>query len=226
MNVDTRLTGTWRNRMLFVVVMILGFSAWFFYDGMVTWPAEAERYEEWLSVARAELGRDLEEGSIPPEAKLAWERHAKEKGWSSKIPKERTEEDIAGQFKWGTGVGLVGLGFLAWVLWNQTLHIRADDQFVYSARGKKVPWEAFTGMDRAKWEKKGIAVALYEENGAEKRLVLDDYKFGGTEPIIVEIERRLGIEYVPPKDEEEDEDVEDAEKDGADADDDVPEKER
>jgi len=209
MNVDTRLTGTWRNRMLFVAVMILGFAAWFFYDGLVTWPAEKERYEKWLEVAHEELGRELEEGSIPPEAKLAWERYAEEQGWSTEVPDERTQEDIDGQFVWGGGVGLIGLVFLGWVLWNQTLHIRADDQYVYSARGKKVPWEAFTGMDRAKWEKKGIAVALYQEGGKEKRMTLDDYKFGGTEPIILEIEKRLGIEYVPPQDD--DEDLEDAE---------------
>jgi hypothetical protein len=205
MTVDTRLTATWRNRMLFVSLMILGGAGWFLYDGLFTWPNEAERYEAWIQVARGEMGRELEDGTIPPEARLAWERFAKEKGWSTGIPKERTEEDIAGQFKWATGLGLFGFGFFAWVMWNQTLHIRSDDEAVYSARGKKVAWDAFTGMDRAKWEKKGIAVALYKEGGAEKKMILDDYKFGGTEAIILEIERRLGIEYIPPKDEDEDE---------------------
>jgi hypothetical protein len=47
MNVETKLTSTWRNRMLFVGFMIVGVAAWFFYDGLVAWPAEAERYTEY-----------------------------------------------------------------------------------------------------------------------------------------------------------------------------------
>lgn len=200
MIVDTRLTGTWRNRMLFVALMILGGAGWFLYDGIVTWPREAERHQAWLQVAHDAMGRELEEGAIPPEAKIAWEHFAKKQGWSTSIPKDRTPDDIAGQFRWSTGLAVIGFSFLAWVLWNQTLHIRCDEEAVYSARGKKVLWGSFTGMDRAKWEKKGIAVALYEEGGKKKKLILDDYKFGGTEPIILEIEKRLGIEYVSPKD--------------------------
>ncbi|MFP4283622.1 MAG: hypothetical protein ACLFU2_13460 [Opitutales bacterium] len=199
MNVEARLTSTWRNRMLFIALMILGVAAWFFYDGIITWPNEAERYERYRA-----LGEEMvASGDAPevdsPEVQLAWERLARQEDFSEKVPSERTEEDIAGQFKWGTGVGLVGLAFLGWVFWNQTLRIRSDEDYVYSARGKKVPWGAFTGVDRSKWEKKGIAVAEYELDGKKGRMVLDDYKFAPAEDIIVEIERRLGIEYKSPK---------------------------
>ncbi len=214
MNLETRLTATWRNRFLFVALMIIGFAAWFFYDGLVTWPAEAQRFEEYDRIATEMMERGEASGRESREVKMAWERFAEAQGWSKKTPSERTDEDIQGQFTWGTGTGLVGLLFLGWVLWHQTLKIRADDQFVYSARGKPVPWESIKRVDRSKWEKKGIAVAIYEEAGKEKKLILDDYKFAGAEAIIKEIERRLGVEYTSPLDEDPDEAEE---PDGADA---------
>ena len=200
MKVETRLTGTWRNRMLFIAVMIIGFGAWFFYDGLVGWPAEQERYLVYDEIATRMIEAGEAGGRDSLEVKRAWKAEAEARGWNGdKTPKERTEEKIAAQlFPWGSITAGVGLVFLGWILWNQTLNVRSDDQFVYGTNKKGVPWEAFTGMDRSKWEKKGIAVALYQEDGKEKRLVLDDYKFAGAEAIILEIERRLGIEYVPP----------------------------
>jgi len=46
-------------------------------------------------------------------------------------------------------------------------------------------------MDRRKWVSKGIAYALYEENGKKRRLCLDDHKFAGCEAIIKEAESRI-----------------------------------
>lgn len=202
MNVETKLTSTWRNRMLFVGFMIVGVAAWFFYDGLVTWPDEAERYREYKTMSDSMVASGQAVNEEATEITLAWKKVAKEKGYPDKVPSERTDDDIAGQFKWGAGTGLVGLIFVAWVFWNQTLKIRSDEQFVYSARGKKVAWGDFTKVDRTKWEKKGIAVAHFTENGKDGKIVLDDYKFAPAEDIILEIERRLGVTYVSPADRE------------------------
>ena len=200
--------------MLFVGFMIVGVAGWFVYDGAITWPAEAERYAEYKVMADAMIASGEVKNEEAPEITLAWKDIAKEKGYPQKVPKERTDEDISGQFKWATGVGICGFAFLGWVFWNQTLKIRSDDEFVYSARGKKVPWSAFTEVDRKKWEKKGIAVAHYSYDGKDGSMVLDDYKFAPAEDIIIEIERRLGVTYVSPADKAEAEEAETS--DGAD----------
>lgn len=153
-----------------------------------------------ISDAMIASGAVLDEDA--PEITLAWKKIAKENGFPEKVPSERTDGDIAGQFKWGVGTALIGFAFIAWVLWNQTLKIRSNDEFVYSARGKKVAWADFKSVDRTKWEKKGIAVAIYEENGKAGKMILDDYKFAPAEDVILEIERRLGVTYVSPADRE------------------------
>ena len=54
-----------------------------------------------------------------------------------------------------------------------------------------MPLDAITAIDRKKWKSKGIAYAIYTENGKEKRLCLDEHKFKGAEAIILEAERRI-----------------------------------
>ena len=51
--------------------------------------------------------------------------------------------------------------------------------------------DSIVDMDRRKWADKGIAYAIYEENGKRKRLTLDDHKFIGCEAIILEAEKRI-----------------------------------
>ena len=46
-------------------------------------------------------------------------------------------------------------------------------------------------MDRKKWDNKGIAYAIYEIDGVQRRLCLDEHKFKGCEAIILEAERRI-----------------------------------
>lgn len=103
MNVETKLTSTWRNRMLFVGFMIIGVAAWFFYDGLFTWPAEAERYTEYKVIADGLIASGAVADEEAPEITLAWKKFAKENDLPEKVPSERTEDDIAGQFKWGGG---------------------------------------------------------------------------------------------------------------------------
>jgi hypothetical protein len=51
--------------------------------------------------------------------------------------------------------------------------------------------DSIVEIDRKKWEKKGIAYAIYDEAGKQKRLTLDAHKFEGCEAIILEAERRI-----------------------------------
>jgi hypothetical protein len=52
-------------------------------------------------------------------------------------------------------------------------------------------------IDRKQWQKKGIAYAIYEVDGKQKRLCLDDHKFKGCEAIILEADRRIAARKEP-----------------------------
>ncbi|MFP4351746.1 MAG: hypothetical protein ACLFRP_02355 [Puniceicoccaceae bacterium] len=196
MNVHARISFEWRRRMLVLFLMFFGIGAWFLLDGYVNWPAEAERYEAFSAI-REEL---VETGAVePPEAGdeesptvlLAWKRYAEEEGLSTKAPKERTDSSIREQRVIGWALMVFAIGFGIWILWNHRLSVRAEGETVIGASGQRVPLDSIVATDRKKWEKKGIAYAIYEENGKRKRLTLDDHKFAGCEEILLEAERRI-----------------------------------
>lgn len=189
--VNASISKEWRRRMLVLFVMIFGIAAWFLLDGYVIWPDENERYK-----AYAELrDRLIESGEISDEEshemRIAWQKYAREADISAKIPKERTDAAIREQLVIGWTLTIISLTFAAWVAWNHTRRVRTEGDTVIGASGQRVEIDSIIGMDRKKWKNKGIAYAIYIENGKEKRLCLDEHKFKGTEAIILEAERRI-----------------------------------
>jgi hypothetical protein len=69
--------------------------------------------------------------------------------------------------------------------------VRAEGDLITGASGEQVHLDSIIDMDRRKWASKGIAYAIYEEGGKQKRLTLDDHKFLGCEAIILEAEKRI-----------------------------------
>jgi hypothetical protein len=121
----------------------------------------------------------------------AWEKKAKAEDWATKIPKERTPGDLAGQ-RWTGWIMFAGsMIFAAWVAWNHTRSVRAEGDLVTGASGEQVHLDSIVEMDRHKWADKGIAYAIYEKDGKRLRLTLDDHKFLGCEAIILEAEKRM-----------------------------------
>jgi hypothetical protein len=187
MKVETKLTKVWRRKMLFLIAMVFAGSLWFLFDGFYGYPKKAERYEVFRQIA----GSDSPDARADQDVRRAWEKIAAERRWPPDLPKEITAKDIRDQKLYGAGTAVVGVLLVFWLMYNDRLSIRADDTNVYSARGKKVPFGEIIGLDKAKWDSKGIAYAIYVEEGRQKKLVLDDYKFEGTEKIVEDIERRL-----------------------------------
>ena len=83
------------------------------------------------------------------------------------------------------------LVFLAWIGWNHTRSVRAEGEIVIGASGERVELDSIVATDRKKWKNKGIAYAIYEVAGKQKRLCLDDHKFAGCEAILLEAEKRI-----------------------------------
>lgn len=197
--VDAHISKEWRRRMLFMLFMVSTIAAWFLYDGYVVWPAEAGRHAEFIEIEEAmvasgkieEVVKKAHGAEVNEYLRIAWERHAKEAGYKRDIPKERTDASIREQrmIGWVMMTGSAIFGF--WVLWNHKLSVRTEGDVVIGTAGQRVELDSIVAIDRKKWEKKGIAYAIYEVDGKQKRLCLDDHKFAGCEVIILEADKRI-----------------------------------
>ncbi len=192
MQVHARISKEWRRRMIFLFLMIFGSGLWFLSDGYIVWPKETKRFEEaYKPMAEKMIAEGKAEGLKDPVLKKAWERYAEQNDLPTKVPKERTPGDLAGQRITGW-VMFVGAGiFAAWVAWNHKRSVRAEGDLITGASGEQVRLDSIMEVDRRKWASKGIAYALYEVDGKRKRLTLDDHKFLGCEAIILEAEKRI-----------------------------------
>jgi hypothetical protein len=197
--VDARISKEWRRRMLFMLFMVTSIAGWFLYDGYVVWPNEAVRYAEFVEI-EAELvasgkieavERTPHHDEVNEYLRIEWERHARAAGYKRAIPKERTDASIREQriIGWVMMTGSVLFGL--WVLWNHKLCVQTEGDVVIGTAGQRVELDSIVTIDRRKWEKKGIAYAIYVVEGRERRLCLDDHKFAGCEAIILEAERRI-----------------------------------
>jgi hypothetical protein len=197
--VDAGISKEWRRRMLFMFFMVTCIAAWFLYDGYVVWPNEADRYAEFVEIendmiesGKIEAVEKKPHGAeINEYLRIAWERHAKEAGYKTDIPKERTDASIREQCIIGWVMMTGSLLFGLWVLWNHKLSVRTDGDVVIGTAGQRVDLDSIVEIDRKKWKNKGIAYAIYEVDGKPRRLCLDDHKFAGCEAIILEAERRI-----------------------------------
>lgn len=191
MEVVAKISKEWRRRMLFMFLMVFGIGAWFLTDGYVFWPSEQQRYLQYAEIRDQLIESGDAEDEEDPVLRIEWQQHARETGLSGKVPKERTDASIKEQRVIGLVMAPGALLFLLWVIWNHRLTIEAHGETIKGASGQVVEFGWITGTDRKKWKNKGIAYALYEEDGKQKRLCLDEHKFKGSEAILLEAERRI-----------------------------------
>lgn len=196
MNVTATITSVWKKRMLLLIAFVTGSGLWFFYDAFIGWPAEAKRHERYVAFKEKLIanGADREVIEAPHNTMLEqeWRKYAMENGLGTRIPAARTKADFDSQKKYGTVIVLISLGMLGWYFISCARVLRSDENTIFCPGGREVPFDAITGVDKKKWDKKGIAVVLYKtEEGETAKAVLDDYKYGGAEDILKEVERRL-----------------------------------
>jgi hypothetical protein len=191
MDVVARVSKEWRRRMLFMFFLIFGIAAWFFYDGYILWPDEAQRHIEYLEIKDTLIESGVAVDRESTSVRLAWERHAREMNYMRNIPKERTDGDIKEQRVIGWAMMIVALLHGVWIAWNHTRQVSAEGDIVIGVSGERVEIDSITAIDRKKWKNKSIAYGIYEEGGKPRRLCLDEHKFRGCETIITEADRRI-----------------------------------
>ncbi len=172
--------------MLLQIAFLVGFGLWFYYDGAITYPKHNERVAQFAAAkARG--------------AAAEWADFAEKNNWPGQDhPNPYTSGEITVQFVLGTITAAMGLMVCGWLLYSRGLKLRSDGQVVCGVDGKPVPMGAFVKVDKRKWDRKGIAYAIYEENGKRRRLTIDDYKFVGGEDILKQIEERIAAKKGAP----------------------------
>ncbi len=181
MSVDARISSIWSKQKLFIAIAFLAFSAWFFYDGAVGWPASNER---WQAHDKFVQGQNLKE----------WPAFARSQGWVEQPPEKFYKRgDIIGQYVVGGLAASIGVLLLTYWITQRRRVLRMDEEAVYTTSGTCVPFDAITAVNRKKWETKGIARVRYTLEGRTREFVVDDYKFetAPTRLILEEIEKRL-----------------------------------
>lgn len=192
MDVIAQLTKEWKRRWLILTAFFCAGALWFFYDGFIGYPKVAERYKVYEQVARDAIDRGDAEDMEDPALQLIWEKYAIEQGWKIDKPKNHDEDDFQEQKNFGIGLLVISGGLLVWFVLSHRQRVTFDGTTITAPNGTQVKADQIIDLDKKKWENKGIVYAVYEEGGKRKKLVLDDYKFGGTVEIIDELERRLG----------------------------------
>jgi hypothetical protein len=177
--------------MVLMNLMLLGSALWFFYDGYIAWPAEAERYQTFTRLADELIAEEKAVGPKDPAVTRAWERYAEKNDLKTKVPKDRTPSDLAGQRIIGQVFFAGWLIFTIWVLLQHRLSVRAEGEIVTGTDGRQVHLDAILEIDRRKWNSKGIAYAIYDDAGKRRWLTLDDHKSIGCEAIILEADKRI-----------------------------------
>ena len=153
-------------RFLFVAIGCFAFAMYCLYDGFITYPHKlvvAKAYYEMPEQDRTEQ----------------WREKAKANGWPLEKPKEPDEIEHLISSQWGMACicALIGIpAFLKWFLAKGTW-IEGDEKLIRNSRGKEVPIESITKINKRKWEDKGLATIYYDDNGKSRKFVMDDFKF-------------------------------------------------
>jgi len=176
MAIKATLSRTWIRRQIIIGSVAFALGLWFFFDGAITYPARNIQYHAYRQL--------VEQGN-----EAGWPAYAHEHHWPSTPPEK--EYRIADQWVLGS-LSILGsiaaFGLLA-ASWHRS--VSSDDDTVTATNGTRVPLAAFQSTDRRKWQSKGIAYAIYEQNGKSARLTLDDFKYEGAEKILLQVEQSI-----------------------------------
>jgi hypothetical protein len=192
MTPKTTLNSPWLIRMALLIVLFLGFGIYGAYDGFVAYPAQNHHWQVYHEYLAAH------EGSAE-----GWPEYAAEQGVPATPPEEgppneageptppRAPFDFITQYIFvviGLAVGLTGL---VWLVISSRRWFAADDEALIVS-GQRIPFDKITDIDKSRWDRKGIAVVTYQQNGGTATVTLDDWKYKGTAPILERIERHRG----------------------------------
>lgn len=184
-------------RLGIITVACLVFTSWFAHDGMVGYPAEREMQQKYADAVK--------ESQDDPEALARWHQWACENDWKSqcegKTPRRPwTDSDIQTQFIYGSVTLAVALFFGFGFVRSVGRWVATDEEAIFNNHGQRASWGSITSLDKSRWKNKGIAVVHYSDQGHDRRITLDDWKFEreATTQMLEEVESHTGLSDSKP----------------------------
>ena len=167
MPAEARVMKTRTQQKGLIPIFLIGFGAWFLWDGLVGWTRSNERWDLHEQL-KARGGAWEQE----------WRKLCSSRGWKTEPPHRRYERgDIIGQLVLAGLLGASGVFALVYWLRVKKSTLRSEADAVFTPSGRRVPYDAITEVDRRKWKSKGLATVFYKLEGSKGRFVLDDAKY-------------------------------------------------
>jgi hypothetical protein len=173
-------TPWYKKRRLLMVAMLLGFSAYFFYDWKVGYPEKRAKFGAYWPV--------YEQTVLQEKNSARWDELAKQNQWPAKPDSKYKDWDwdykLKEQFIWSIGTGLLGLGLLGAYLRNKSRVLRADADSLTTPEGVRIPFASVTKIDKRKWDNKALAYLWWTDGGTTRKAVIDDLVFDGAGKVL------------------------------------------
>lgn len=149
---------------MFAIIVAMGF--WFIYDGFVKYPNENKEYEK-ISAQLLEMDRKPQSRDEAEYLRLTTMR---------KNMSKHDEFSIGLQKLLGFSLPPIGIGLLAYWLRKSRGEIRLENKTLTLPGEPAVGLDSIDELDKALWEKKGIAYIYYTKpDNSTGKLKLDDF---------------------------------------------------
>ena len=185
MTLRANFSKSWLRRYLWVAAICFAGVAWCLYDGLVAYPRQ-------LEIARAYEGLQREDPTGLTLEKR-WRELTESRGWSDETPRkaEEIEHGISQQWMMAAIAFLIGFPVLLIYFRSRGSWVESTENGLRTSWGQAVDFGQVTRLDKTRWQKKGIARAVYSDGGRQRTFVFDDFKFE-REPIGKILERLEG----------------------------------
>src|SRR5450432_3114271 len=154
----------YRNTRYLMTVLLVGMGLWFGYDGFVSWP-QSNVYHEQLEKERLSFKSRHDEAS-------AQDRLEKEEQYKFHSP-----TDILMQKILCFSLPPLGIILLIRALHNSRGEYRLENNTLAVPGHPTIDLSNITEVDRRLRDRKGLAFILYEKDGRQGRIRLDDFVY-------------------------------------------------
>lgn len=170
----------WLLRMAILTAALVAITGWCLYDGLVKYPAINRQLDQQQGV---EI--DGEKAPVAVTAESEGELTEEDR---------KTQGDIAAQFVMAAICLALAGGFGGRMLWAYSRSIEARSDGLKATDGTVIPYDAITGIDKRKWDRKSLAIVHYAMNGRQDSTRIDDWIFDGAGEVLEKVEARTDFE--------------------------------
>ena len=174
--VTARMRPGYQRRKLLWAALWLGMGLWYAYDGFIAWPKLLPVRDTYNAFRDERVAEGLE----PEEVQEAWEAYADEhhlpRGTMHHQPGKR-QQDLTVQRIIAGALLLIACGQGFSFIRSYKHWVAIEGQRLTTSGGADFTLDQVKELDLRRWDRKGIAVVVYEKDGKRDAVVLDDWKF-------------------------------------------------